>query len=95
MKGGDKVITIRMDYGEEHKFEKIWLYPGFVQVSHGENSRLYPYQQIKHISYNEKDCQVSCGDNGGIYIRPYGKPIPVTEKSSAAQTKKTVATKKK
>lgn len=85
------MIKIRMTYGEEHKFDKIWLYPGFVQVNHGENSRLYPYQQIKHITYPEKKYIVSCGDNGGIALFP----DRTTEKKAEVKPKKPVAKKKK
>lgn len=101
------MITIRMDYGEEHKYKKAEFFPGFVKVETDKGVKLIPYQQIKHIIYDNKKYQENCcEENGILYLTPYGPPLaftpvdtkPVTEKSSkssAAQTKKEVATKKK
>ena len=93
-----------MDYGEEHKYKKAEFFPGFVKVETDKGAKLIPYQQIKHIIYDNKKYQENCcEENGILYLTPYGKPLevapvdakPVTEKSSDGQTKKTVATKKK
>ena len=95
-KGGDKVITIRMDYGEEHKYKKAEFFPGFVKVEIDKGVKLIPYHQIKHIIYDDKKYHISCDvKNGMLYFILDGKPIPVTEKSSVTKTKKTVAKKKK
>ena len=90
------MITIRMDYGEEHKYKKAEFFPGFVKVETDKGAKLIPYQQIKHITYDDKKYHISCDVNNGMLCFILDtKYNPVTEKSSAAQTKKEVATKKK
>lgn len=95
-KGGDKVITIRMDYGEEHKYKKAEFFPGFVKVETDKGVKLIPYHQTKHITYDDKKYHISCDvKNGMLYFILDTKSNPVTEKSSATKTKKEVAKKKK
>lgn len=98
------MITIRMDYGEEHKYKKAEFFPGFVKVETDKRVKLIPYHQIKHISYDNKKYQENCCEENGILcLTPYGPSLafapvaakPANEKSSATKTKKEVAKKKK
>lgn len=84
------MITIRMEFGQEFKYETIKLYPGFVKVVDDGIVKLIPYNQVKHISYSAKDYE-TIHEEGITCVRLITKPT-TKEKT---EVKKIVATKKK